>query len=259
MLVAQPAPSLPSLLAPPSAAEAIIDIATLTGACMIALGDGMAGVWSPSDTMAESVLAASKQAGEHTGLGGWHVQAQPPPLPPRLLAGSFQLACASHASLLPADASPACVPPPPPLPAGEKAWRMPLEESYRDQLKSSVADMRNTGGRLGGAITAALFLKEFVDTDKASAPRPLRTVLGSHGSTERCLPATPACGACRPAGSRALPAPSAWQPPRRCPLQVEWSHIDAAGPVWRDADGGATGYGAQLLAEWCVAQGKDEA
>jgi leucyl aminopeptidase len=118
---------------------------------MIALGDGMAGVWSPSDTMAESVLAASKQA-------------------------------------------------------GEKAWRMPLEESYRDQLKSSVADMRNTGGRLGGAITAALFLKEFVDTDK-----------------------------------------------------VEWSHIDAAGPVWRDADGGATGYGAQLLAEWCVAQGKDEA
>ena len=39
---------------------------------------------------------------------------------------------------------------------------MPLEAGYFDQLKSPVADMKNTGGRMGGAITAALFLKEFV-------------------------------------------------------------------------------------------------
>jgi hypothetical protein len=43
---------------------------------------------------------------------------------------------------------------------------MPLEDSYLDQLKSSVADLANSGGRLGGSITAALFLKEFVDLDK---------------------------------------------------------------------------------------------
>ena len=43
---------------------------------------------------------------------------------------------------------------------------MPLEDSYMEQLKSPVADLKNTGGRLGGAITAALFLKEFVATDK---------------------------------------------------------------------------------------------
>lgn len=44
---------------------------------------------------------------------------------------------------------------------------MPLEESYLEQLKSPVADYKNTGTRLGGSITAALFLKEFVATDKA--------------------------------------------------------------------------------------------
>ena len=47
---------------------------------------------------------------------------------------------------------------------------MPMEESYWEQMKSPIADMKNTGGRMGGAITAALFLKEYVDTDKASAP-----------------------------------------------------------------------------------------
>ncbi|PSC76746.1 aminopeptidase family isoform B [Micractinium conductrix] len=128
--------------------EAIVDIATLTGACMIALGDGVAGMWASSDEMAAGVAAAAKTA-------------------------------------------------------GEKVWRMPLEESYAEQLKSSIADMKNTGGRMGGAITAALFLKDFVKTDK-----------------------------------------------------VQWCHIDIAGPAWRDKDGGATGFGAQLLAEWAVAQGR---
>lgn len=44
--------------------------------------------------------------------------------------------------------------------SGEKLWRMPLEESYWESMKSGVADMVNTGGRPGGAITAALFLKQ---------------------------------------------------------------------------------------------------
>lgn len=47
---------------------------------------------------------------------------------------------------------------------------MPMEESYWEQMKSPIADMKNTGGRMGGAITAALFLEKYVDTDKASAP-----------------------------------------------------------------------------------------
>lgn len=44
--------------------------------------------------------------------------------------------------------------------SGEKFWRLPLEESYWESMKSGVADMVNTGGRQGGAITAALFLKQ---------------------------------------------------------------------------------------------------
>jgi len=44
--------------------------------------------------------------------------------------------------------------------SGEKFWRMPLEDSYWESMKSGVADMVNTGGRQGGSITAALFLKQ---------------------------------------------------------------------------------------------------
>ena len=45
--------------------------------------------------------------------------------------------------------------------AGDRCWPMPLFDEYKDQLRSEIADMLNTGGRQGGAITAALFLKEF--------------------------------------------------------------------------------------------------
>ena len=47
--------------------------------------------------------------------------------------------------------------------AGENIWQMPLQRSYRDGLKSHIADMKNTGPRPGGSITAALFLEEFFD------------------------------------------------------------------------------------------------
>jgi leucyl aminopeptidase len=46
--------------------------------------------------------------------------------------------------------------------AGEKFWRLPLDDEYRELLKSEIADIKNTGGRWGGASTAAMFLKEFV-------------------------------------------------------------------------------------------------
>ncbi|HKX00058.1 MAG TPA: leucyl aminopeptidase [Bryobacteraceae bacterium] len=47
--------------------------------------------------------------------------------------------------------------------AGEKMWRMPLDDDYKDQLKSAFADIANVGGRPGGAITASLFLREFAE------------------------------------------------------------------------------------------------
>jgi leucyl aminopeptidase len=53
--------------------------------------------------------------------------------------------------------------------AGEKFWRMPLEESYLESMKSPIADYKNAGGRYGGAITAALFLKQFVEKTTAWA------------------------------------------------------------------------------------------
>jgi len=47
--------------------------------------------------------------------------------------------------------------------AGEKMWRMPLDDEYKEQIRSSIADIMNSGGRWGGAITAAMFLKEFAE------------------------------------------------------------------------------------------------
>ncbi|HEX3821839.1 MAG TPA: leucyl aminopeptidase [Candidatus Sulfotelmatobacter sp.] len=47
--------------------------------------------------------------------------------------------------------------------AGEKMWRLPLDDEYKEQIRSTIADIMNTGGRWGGAITAAMFLKEFAE------------------------------------------------------------------------------------------------
>ncbi len=47
--------------------------------------------------------------------------------------------------------------------SGEKMWRLPVDAEYFDHIKSEIADIKNTGGRWGGAITAAMFLKEFVE------------------------------------------------------------------------------------------------
>ncbi|MEL7085441.1 MAG: leucyl aminopeptidase [Cyanobacteria bacterium P01_A01_bin.3] len=88
--------------------DAMVDLATLTGAIMVALGKRISGLFSPDDDLAGELKVASERA-------------------------------------------------------GEKLWQMPMEDSYADSLKSVVADMKNTGSRDGGAISAALFLKRFVD------------------------------------------------------------------------------------------------
>ncbi|MBB4065544.1 leucyl aminopeptidase [Gellertiella hungarica] len=88
--------------------QAMIDLATLTGAIMVALGTDHAGLFSNDDTLAERLFAAG-QATE------------------------------------------------------EKLWRMPLGKAYDKLIDSKFADMKNTGGRNGGAITAAQFLKRFVN------------------------------------------------------------------------------------------------
>ncbi len=85
----------------------IVDLATLTGACMIALGNYIAGAFGDDDQAVWAVLEAARNA-------------------------------------------------------GEELWRMPVTELQRDALKSEIADMKNAGERWGGAINAALFLKEFV-------------------------------------------------------------------------------------------------
>lgn len=88
--------------------QAIIDLATLTGACMVALGEEITGIMSNNDALATKVQDAATAA-------------------------------------------------------GEKMWRLPLEKNYRKLIKSEVADMQNIGARWGGALTAGLFLEEFVD------------------------------------------------------------------------------------------------
>lgn len=94
--------------------EAIVDLATLTGACVVALGNDIAGLFTPNDELASELQKASESA-------------------------------------------------------GEKIWRMPMEEKYFEGLKSGIADMKNTGPRAGGSITASLFLKQFVQDTNAWA------------------------------------------------------------------------------------------
>ncbi len=87
-------------------AKLVVDVATLTGACRVALGDICTGAFSNNQELVDKVIAAGAEA-------------------------------------------------------GEKIWQMPMYEEYKEQNKSEVADIKNTGGRYAGAITAAQFLAEF--------------------------------------------------------------------------------------------------
>jgi leucyl aminopeptidase len=88
--------------------DEMVDIATLTGACVVALGDAFVGLFTPNDAVAGELLTAASAA-------------------------------------------------------GEPMWRMPMPDYYKEQLKADWGGIKNVGGREGGAITAALFLAEFVE------------------------------------------------------------------------------------------------
>ncbi|MFM8438167.1 MAG: leucyl aminopeptidase, partial [Candidatus Kapaibacterium sp.] len=87
--------------------KAVVDIATLTGACMIALGSVTSGLMGTDP----GLIARLKESGDRTG---------------------------------------------------EYVCELPLHDDYEDLIKSDVADVKNSGGRAAGAITAALFLKKFI-------------------------------------------------------------------------------------------------
>jgi leucyl aminopeptidase len=87
--------------------DAIVDFATLTGACQVALGDHATGLMSNNQPLAEALLRAGEKS-------------------------------------------------------GDRCWQLPLWKVYGEQIKTAMADVRNTGGRRAGAITAGLFLQEFV-------------------------------------------------------------------------------------------------
>ena len=88
--------------------DAVIDAATLTGACVIALGHTATGVMGNDEALVQEVLDAGKRS-------------------------------------------------------GEPGWPLPMWDDYKELIKSDVADVKNSGGRPAGTITAALFLKEFVE------------------------------------------------------------------------------------------------
>ncbi|HEX5136812.1 MAG TPA: leucyl aminopeptidase [Planctomycetota bacterium] len=85
----------------------MVDLATLTGACVVALGDAAAGLFSTDDALKGQIEEASRRS-------------------------------------------------------GERVWPMPLFPRYTEMMRSNYADLKNAGGRYGGACTAAAFLKEFV-------------------------------------------------------------------------------------------------
>lgn len=87
--------------------DAIIDLATLTGAIMVALGSAASGLMSNNQPLADRLLRAGETV-------------------------------------------------------AERVWQMPLVDEYRELMKSEIADLKNTGGRYGGACTAAAFLEAFV-------------------------------------------------------------------------------------------------
>lgn len=89
--------------------DVILDLATLTGACVVGLGQETAGVFGSDRSVTAEFVAAAERA-------------------------------------------------------AESVWELPLVERIESQLKSSVADVKNIGGRWGGAISAALFLRKFVDS-----------------------------------------------------------------------------------------------
>lgn len=112
--------------------KAVVDLATLTGAIVIALGTDNAGLFSNDDALSKMLTDAGAEV-------------------------------------------------------GESLWRMPMGDSYDEQIKSDIADMKNVGGREGGSITAAQFLKRFVQPGVAWAHLDIAGV----SWTKKALPTAP--------------------------------------------------------------------
>ncbi|MDR1297598.1 MAG: leucyl aminopeptidase family protein [Deltaproteobacteria bacterium] len=90
--------------------RALVDLATLTGACNVALGDKCAGLFSNDSELRKNIMDLSQSV-------------------------------------------------------GEQFWPLPLLDVYEDKIKSDLADFRESGGRLGGAVVASLFLRRFIDPE----------------------------------------------------------------------------------------------
>ncbi len=90
--------------------DEVVDIATLTGACMVALGTVASGIMGNNDEFVDNLVKVASYS-------------------------------------------------------GEKFWKLPMWQEYRDNMNSDIADMKNTGTRYGGASAAGMFLKEFVTDD----------------------------------------------------------------------------------------------
>jgi leucyl aminopeptidase len=88
-------------------ADKLIDLATLTGACVVALGEEVTGVFTNNQPWCDEVLSAAARA-------------------------------------------------------GEDVWQLPMFDHFTELIKSDVADIKNSGGRWGGAVTAAKFLEKYV-------------------------------------------------------------------------------------------------
>ncbi len=95
-------------------ADVVIDLATLTGACVVALGEHVAGLFTKDDKLAEGLYSAGQKT-------------------------------------------------------ADRVWRMPMWDSYNPLINSDVADVKNVGGRWGGAITAAKFLENWAKDLKSWA------------------------------------------------------------------------------------------
>ena len=91
--------------------DEVVDIATLTGACVVALGSNISGIMGNDDELVERLIETGKES-------------------------------------------------------GEKFWKLPMDKDYFNSLKSEIADMKNTGSRMGGASIAGVFLQEFVKDTK---------------------------------------------------------------------------------------------
>lgn len=114
--------------------DCIIDAATLTGACMVALGTRVGGILGTDQELVEQIVACGKEA-------------------------------------------------------GEQLWQLPLIEDYVEDIRSSVADIKNVGGGYAGTISAALFLRNFVGKHKWA-----HLDIAGPAFTERALPYTPKGG-----------------------------------------------------------------